>query len=151
MMLIFITYYSFILKLFTAGLLLRQININTNTHHYKIMWKLLYCGRLEGSRGYVLLFLGGVLTCIGELILFFSISISIHPSFIYQPTEQWTTFHVFWLNEITLAPPYRLLYSFLAMCLSVIWDQVPYSGFAMGARFMDTIAWWVIDWLRDWE
>ena len=87
-MLIFITYYSFILKLFTAGLLLRQININTNTHHYKIMWKLLYCGRLEGSRGYVLLFLGGVLTCIGELILFFSISISIHPSFIYQPTEQ---------------------------------------------------------------
>lgn len=34
-----------------------------------------------------------------------------------------------------------LLYSFVAMCLSVMWDQVPYSGFGMAARFMDTIAW----------
>ena len=34
-----------------------------------------------------------------------------------------------------------LLYCFLALCLSVLWDQVPYSGFFMGARFIDTIAW----------
>jgi hypothetical protein len=34
-----------------------------------------------------------------------------------------------------------LLYCFVALCLSVIWDIVPYSGFAMGARFMDAIAW----------
>jgi DNA mismatch repair protein MutS2 len=34
-----------------------------------------------------------------------------------------------------------LLYCFLALCLSVLWDQVPYSGFGMGARFMDTVAW----------
>lgn len=34
-----------------------------------------------------------------------------------------------------------LLYSFVALCLSVMWDQVPYSGFGMGARFMDAIAW----------
>lgn len=34
-----------------------------------------------------------------------------------------------------------LLYAFVALCLSVAWDQVPYSGFAIGARFIDTIAW----------
>ena len=34
-----------------------------------------------------------------------------------------------------------LLYSFVSLCLSVMWDQVPYSGFGMGARFMDVIAW----------
>jgi len=34
-----------------------------------------------------------------------------------------------------------LLYSFISLCLSVMWDQVPYSGFGMAARFMDTIAW----------
>jgi hypothetical protein len=39
-----------------------------------------------------------------------------------------------------------LLYAFVGLCLSVIWDQVPYSGFAMGARFMDVITW--THWLR---
>lgn len=34
-----------------------------------------------------------------------------------------------------------LLYSFVSLCLSVIWDQVPFSGFGMAARFMDAIAW----------
>ena len=39
-----------------------------------------------------------------------------------------------------------LLYAFVGLCLSVIWDQVPYSGFGMGARFMDVITW--THWLR---
>jgi len=34
-----------------------------------------------------------------------------------------------------------LLYSFVCLCISVAWDAVPYSGFGIGARFMDTIAW----------
>ncbi|KAI3427203.1 hypothetical protein D9Q98_007139 [Chlorella vulgaris] len=34
-----------------------------------------------------------------------------------------------------------LIYAFVALCLSVMWDQVPYSGFGMGTRFIDTIAW----------
>lgn len=34
-----------------------------------------------------------------------------------------------------------LLYCFVAMCLSVLGDEIPYSGFGIGARFMDTIAW----------
>lgn len=34
-----------------------------------------------------------------------------------------------------------LLYSFVSLCLSVAWDAIPYSGFGIAARFMDTIAW----------
>jgi hypothetical protein len=34
-----------------------------------------------------------------------------------------------------------LLYSFVALCLSVVWDAVPYSGFGMGARFINAITW----------
>ncbi|KAL4447866.1 hypothetical protein ABPG75_005085 [Micractinium tetrahymenae] len=39
-----------------------------------------------------------------------------------------------------------LLYAFVALCLSVAWDQVPYSGFGMGTRFMETIAWTHLIW-----
>jgi hypothetical protein len=34
-----------------------------------------------------------------------------------------------------------LLYSFVTLCVSVAWDAVPYSGFGMASRFIDTIAW----------
>lgn len=34
-----------------------------------------------------------------------------------------------------------LLYAFVTLCLSVMWDQMPFSGFGVGARFMDAIAW----------
>lgn len=34
-----------------------------------------------------------------------------------------------------------LLIAFLGICLSVIWRAVPYSGFAIGTRFISTIAW----------
>lgn len=34
-----------------------------------------------------------------------------------------------------------LLYSFVVLCISVTWDAIPHSGFGIGARFMDTIAW----------
>ena len=34
-----------------------------------------------------------------------------------------------------------LLYSFVLLCLSVIWDQVPFSGFGIATRLIDTISW----------
>ena len=34
-----------------------------------------------------------------------------------------------------------LLYCFVILCLSVVVDEIPFSGFGIGARFMDTIAW----------
>ncbi|PRW44370.1 hypothetical protein C2E21_6505 [Chlorella sorokiniana] len=34
-----------------------------------------------------------------------------------------------------------MLHAFVAMAVSVLWDLSPHSGFGMGARFMDTIAW----------
>ena len=34
-----------------------------------------------------------------------------------------------------------LLYSFVSLCISVAWDALPYSGFGIASRFIDTIAW----------
>ncbi|KAI7836099.1 hypothetical protein COHA_010027 [Chlorella ohadii] len=34
-----------------------------------------------------------------------------------------------------------MLHAFVALAVSVLWDLSPHSGFGMGARFMDTIAW----------
>jgi hypothetical protein len=34
-----------------------------------------------------------------------------------------------------------LLYAFVCLCISVAWDAIPYSGFGIASRFIDTIAW----------
>jgi hypothetical protein len=34
-----------------------------------------------------------------------------------------------------------LLYSFITLCLSAAWDQLPYSGFAIATRLIDCIGW----------
>ena len=102
------------------------------------------------------------LTCLHDIILTFiyfflhetycrATSASDQHKYEYQPLQDNAEIATLWIFKKFPAVQmfvmgwkvdmHWLLYSFVALAISVAWDAIPYSGFGIGARFIDTIAW----------